>query len=67
MRSERAIKSSGESEGTLVTMPVPLNMEIDNIGSEVIVVYGVSGARSGTPISSVAWIMADATPWKCEK
>ena len=43
-------------------MPVPLNMEIDNIGSEVIVVYGVSGARSGTPISSVAWIMADATP-----
>lgn len=58
------MKSSGESDGTLVTMPVPLNMEIDSIGSDVIVAYGVSGARSGTPISSVALIIADATPWR---
>mmetsp|Transcript_6404 Transcript_6404/g.16700 ORF Transcript_6404/g.16700 Transcript_6404/m.16700 type:complete len:231 (-) Transcript_6404:30-722(-) len=33
LRSRSEQKSSGESEGTLVTMPVPLSMEIESMGS----------------------------------
>ena len=32
-KSDKAIKSSGESDGTEVTTPVPLVMEIVNIGN----------------------------------
>ena len=51
-RSLSAAKSSGESDGTDVTIPVPLVIEIVSSGSTNTVACGARGAESGTPRSS---------------
>ena len=51
-RSLNAAQSSGESDGTDVTIPVPLFIDIVYIGSAYIFSYDVKGAFKGTPINS---------------
>lgn len=51
-RSRSAQKSSGESLGTLVTIPVPFFSVTESIGSVYTVGYLASGAESGRPMSS---------------
>jgi hypothetical protein len=51
-KSLKAAQSSGASEGTLVTIPVPLFMVIVCIGRAYTTSYLVRGALRGSPTNS---------------
>jgi len=51
-KSHNAAKSSGESDGTLVTIPVPFSIDIVVIGRAYTLSYFESGAFNGLPIRS---------------
>jgi len=51
-KSLKAAQSSGESDGTEVTIPVPLVIEIVFIGKAYTFSYGARGAFNYLPISS---------------